>query len=167
MAIQVSSIEELQKVIMERVKQGINNTENYLINETQKTIKKEVYDKYKNPKRRYKRTYTLRDSVQVTNRNNGTFHYGITIGHNQTANWFSIGDGITYDTPYIVTYGTYGTFIGMADNQFGIYRYHDTTPNGSYSRPRPYMDITVEKLKDGNMYLKHLAKTIGGNVRVK
>ena len=75
MAIQVSSIEELQKVIMERVKQGINNTENYLINETQKTIKKEVYDKYKNHKRIYKRTYALRDSVEMTNRNNETFHY--------------------------------------------------------------------------------------------
>lgn len=164
MAIQVSSIAELQRAIMQQVSQGIQKTEDYLINETKDTINEVVYKAYTPDK--YKRTYVLRDSVQVTNRRQGMNSYGVTIGHNDTANWFSIGEGITYDTPSIVTYGTYGTFIGMADDQFGTYRYHDTTPDGTYSKPRRYMDVTVEKLEQGDKYLQHLANILGSNVTV-
>lgn len=164
MAIIVSSIAELQRVIMEQVNQGIQNTESYLINETKDTIDEVVYQQYTPDK--YQRTYTLRESIQITNRHRSANSCGVTVGHNDTANWFSIGEGLTYDTPYIVSEGKYGTFIGMADDQFGNYILHNTTPKGTYSKPRRYMDATVNKLTQGNRYLQHLAHTIGGNVRV-
>ena len=165
MAIQVSSIAELQRVMMQQVSQGIQKTEGYLVDETKNTIDEVVYKKY-TPKK-YKRTYTLRDSVQITQRHNGMNNCGVTVGHNDTASWFSIGDGVTYNTPSIVTNGTYGVFIGMADDQFGNYIYHNTTPNKIYGRPRRYMDATVNKLEQGNKYLQHLANTIGNNVTVR
>lgn len=165
MAIQVSSIAELERVMMEQVMQGIQDTEDFLINETKDAVDKTVYQQYQPNK--YQRTYTLRDSIQITNRHKNLNNCGVTVGHNDTANWFSIGDGITYDTPYIVSEGKYGTFVGWADDQFGNYILHNTTPKGSYSKPRRYMDEAVQSLKSGDKYLKYLVATMGSGVTIK
>ena len=159
MAIQVSSIAELQRVMMEKVNQGMQKTEDFVIDETKDAVNKTVYQQYSPDP--YKRTFALRDSIQVTERYSGIGGCGMTVGHNGTASWFSIGNGSISNVPSIVTNGNYGTFIGMADDQFGNYRYHDTTPLGSYSKPRRYMDEAVQSLKAGNNYLQHLVANIG------
>lgn len=164
MAIQVSSIAELQRVMMQQVMQGIQDTEDFLVNEAKDAVNETVYKQYDPDK--YKRTYVLRDSIQITNRHSNLNNCGVTVGHNDTANWFSIGDGITYDTPSIVTYGKYGTFKGWADDQFGNYILHNTTPKIAYGKPRRYMDEAVQSLKSGDKYLKHLVATMGNGVTI-
>ena len=164
MAIQVSSIAELQQVMMQQVKEAMQRTEYYVLAQTKTTIDKEVYNKYQ--PNTYYRTYYLRDSVDVVDRNSGRNYYSMTVGHQPQADWFSIGEHTIKYVPEIVTYGKYGTYIGYGLDQFGNMRYHNTTPNGAYSKPRPYMSKTVDTLKNRNKYLKHLANNIGGDVSV-
>ena len=155
----VKSIAELQKAMMDMVNNAIEDTSDFLIKETTDMIKKTVYDAY--IPIYYDRTHTLEYSVGATNKS----YCSITIGHFPSY-WHSIQQGVINEVPQIVTSGSYGTYIGMGENQHGEYIYHNTTPDGSYGRPRPYMDRTVEELKSGNKYLKHLANNINANVKV-
>ena len=145
---------------MQKVYEGMERTEDFLIDETKEAVNKTVYQQYSPDK--YTRTFALRDSIQVTERYNGVRGCGMTVGHNGTAGWFSIGRGVISDVPSIVTNGSYGTFIGMADDQFGNYSYHDTTPKGAYAKPRNYMEEAVQSLTAGNKYLQCLVANIDG-----
>lgn len=159
----VKNIAELRALMMQKVREGMENTEDYVIEETKSTIDKVVYDKYEPD--RYYRTFHLRDSIDTISRKSSARKYSMIIGH-KTDDWFSIGEFVIDYVPKIVTEGKYGTYKGMGIDQFGELSYHDTTPKGSYSKPRPYMDETVKSLKDGNKYLKHLANNIDADVRV-
>ena len=165
MVIQVNSIAELQRVMMEQVSQAMQQTEDFVIEETKDAVNQTVYQQYTPD--RYKRTYALRDSIQITERYRGAGGCGMVVGHNGSASWFSIGEGTTSDVPSIVTNGNYGTFVGMADDQFGNYSWHDTTPKGSYCKPRNYMEEAVQSLMAGNKYLQHLVAKIGNGATIR
>lgn len=159
MAIQVSSIAELQRVMMQQVQEAMDNTSHWLVNEVKDTVDKTVYDAY-NPDV-YDRTDTLMNSLDITDTQRSNKYYSMTVGH-QPSYWHSIGQGVINYVPYIVHYGKVGTYVGMGENQHGHYVYHNTSPNGrAYGRPRPYMDNAVQSLKAGNKYLQHLVANIG------
>lgn len=165
MAIQVNSIAELQKVMMDMVEDAMDDTSDFLVDKTREIIDKTVYDVYK-PKY-YHRTNYLRDSVDIIDFERSNKRYSMTIGHNKdNFDWFSIGEHTIDYVPEIVTYGKYGTYRGYGTDQMGIWRYHDTTPSGSYSKPRPYMDKTVKALKSNNTYLNQLKSNINSNVEI-
>lgn len=158
----VKSIAELKKAMMNLVKDSMDENKDWLIQETKDKVDEVVYDIY-DPVR-YFRTNYLKDSIDIINDKQSSRRYSITVGHNlDNRDWFSIGEFTINYVPQIVTYGKYGTFIGMAYDQFGNYTPHDTTPKGSYSRPRPYMDKTVEELKSNNKYLHQIVNSINAN----
>jgi hypothetical protein len=166
MAIQVSSITELQQVMMDLVGEAMDDTADWVIEETKKMVDKEVYDAY-DPEV-YHRTNYLRDSIDVVDLSRSSRHYSMTIGHDKDGlDWWSISEHTINYVPTIVTYGRVGTYVGYGDDQFGNRRYHNIDPKGkSYGRPRPYMDRTVEALKSGNNYLNKVVANLGGCVTV-
>lgn len=163
MAIQVSSIAELQRMMMQQVQEAMDNTSHWLINEVKDSVDKTVYEVY-DPKV-YDRTNTLINSIDITDTQRSNRYYSMTVGH-QPSYWHSIQQGSINYAPQIVTYGKYGTYIGMGENQHGEYVYHNTTPRGAYSRPRPYMDDAVQSLKTRNKYLNHLVANIGNGATI-
>ena len=164
MAIQVGSIAELQRVMMQQVQEAMDNTSHWLINEVKDNVDKTVYDAYSPDV--YDRTDTLMNSLDITDTQRSNRYYSMTIGH-QPSYWHSIGQGAINYVPYIVHYGKVGTYVGMGEDQHGHYRYHDTSPNGrAYGRPRPYMDNAVQSLKAGNKYLQHLVANIGNGATI-
>ena len=164
MAIQVSSIAELQRVMMEQVKDAMENTSHWLINEVKDVVDKTVYDAY-NPDV-YDRTDTLINSIDITDTKGSNRYYSLTVGH-QPSYWHSIGEGVIDYVPYIVHYGKTGTYVGMGENQHGQYVYHSIQPKGTpYGRPRPYMDRAVKSLKSRNKYLRHLVANIGNGATI-
>lgn len=166
MAIQVSSIAELQKVMMQQVQEAMDNTSHWLLNEVKDTVDKTVYDAYSPKIDGYERTKTLINSIDITNTQGSNRYYSMTVGH-QPSYWHSIGQGVIDYVPHIVHYGKVGTYIGMGEDQHGNYRYHDTSPNGrAYGKPRPYMDNAVQSLKVGNKYLRHLVANIGNGASI-
>lgn len=165
MAIQVSSISELQKVMMSMVKSAMKSESDWLVNYTKDIVQETVYDAYEPDM--YDRTFQLKDSVDIVKTKASVDSYSMTVGHNlKGIYWHSVKDYHKVGVPEIVTYGKYGTYIGGGYDQYGNYTYHDITPNGTYSRPRPYMDKTVEKLKSNDEYLEHLAQNINANVDI-
>ena len=164
MAIQVSSIAELQKVMMQQVQEAMDNTSHWLLNEVKDTVDKTVYDAYSPTV--YGRTNTLINSIDITESQGSNRYCSITVGH-QPSYWHSIGAGAINYVPHIVHYGKTGTYEGMGENQYGHYVYHSIHPKGTpYGRPRPYMDKAVKSLKSGNKYLRHLVANIGNGVSI-
>jgi hypothetical protein len=164
MAIQVSSIAELEMVMMQQVQEAMNNTSQWLINEVKDVVDKTVYDAYTPDV--YDRTDTLINSIDITDTQDGYRYYSMTVGH-QPSYWHSIGQGAIDYVPQIVHSGKVGTYEGMGENQHGEFVYHHIDPRGkAYGRPRPYMDKAVKSLKTGNKYLRHLVANIGNGARI-
>lgn len=166
MAIQVSSIAELQRVMMEQIQEAMDNTSHWLINEVKDSVNKTVYEAYTPSQDGYDRTETLINSIDITDTQGSNRYYSITIGH-QPSYWHSIGQGVIDYVPQIVHNGKVGTFIGFGEDQNGVYRHHYIVPNGTpYGKPRPYMDNAVKSLKSRNKYLKHLVANIGNGATI-
>ena len=166
MAIQVSSIAELQSVMMRQVQEAMDNTSQWLISEVKDVVDKTVYDAYTPVTDGYDRTDTLINSIDITDIQGGYRYYSMTVGH-QPSYWHSIGQGVIDYVPQIVHSGKVGTYEGMGENQHGEYVYHHIDPNGqAYGKPRPYMDKAVKSLKSRNKYLRHLVANIGNGAKI-
>ena len=166
MAKQVSSITELQQLMMQMVEDAMDDSADWVVKETKEMVDKVVYIAY-TPKV-YCRTDYLKDSIDVVDMSRSRRHYSMTIGHNKDGlDWWSISEHAINYVPTIVTYGAVGTYVGWGDDQFGRRRYHNIQPKGkAYGRPRPYMDRTVETLKSGNKYLNKVVANLGVNATV-
>lgn len=145
MAIQVSSIEELEKVIMGQVREAMRKTEDDMTEIIGRRIDTNVYQAY--TPRFYNRTYGLKSSL-----NTGTYHMDDKrirsyINHDPYyANWYSVKDGEKFDeVPYVVSLGRAGTFVGEGyDGEF-----HTLVPNGKpWGRSRYYMYMTDREYMD-------------------
>ena len=138
MAIQVSSIAELEKVMIDKVREAMYDTEVNMAETISERINENVYQAYR-PKF-YNRTYSLRSSL-----NTGTYDVSATkirsyINHDpHYASWYSVKDGEKFDeVPYVVSFGRAGTFVGEGyDGEF-----HTLVPSGAWGRPRYYMYMT-------------------------
>lgn len=164
MAIQVKSVQELRKVMMSLVKNGMQQTSSWLVKEVKDVVDNTVYDAY-TPKR-YERTESLINSIDITNTKSSVEAYSLIVGH-KPASWHSIGKGSIDYVPQIVHNGKTGAYVGIGTNQYGDYVYHKILPRGTpYGKPRPYMDKAVESLKSGNKYLHQLVDNIGNGAQV-
>lgn len=154
MAIQVSSIAELEKVMMEQIQEYMEKSSDNLIDEIKQSLDETVYN-YKPD--RYIRTYQLKDTLELDESQSTTSNTqaSMVVNHNtNNAVWFSVANGeIRKDIPEIVTgQKKYGTFVGQ-----GVYAYgsddHTINPLGQdWSKPRDYMKHAEEKL-EGYGYL--------------
>lgn len=156
MAIQVSSIAELERVMMEQTQKFMEKSSNKLINEIEQSIDETVYSY--NPDR-YKRTKQLQKTLRLDKQQStsGLKKASIVVNHNtDNAVWFSVGSGkLRKDIPEIVTYGAYGTIKGRGIYAYGS-DYHDINPSleqsKEWAKPRDYMKHAEEKL-EGYGYL--------------
>ena len=154
MAIVVSSIAELERVMMEETQKFMEKSSNKLINEIGQSIDETVYN-YKPD--RYIRTKQLKKTLRLDKQQSmsGLRKASVAVNHNtDNAVWFSVGSGnIRKDIPEIVTYGAYGTIKGCGINAYGS-DYHDIDPSrgGEWAKPRDYMKHAEEKL-EGYGYL--------------
>lgn len=153
MAIQVSSIAELQRVMMEQIQECMEKSSDNLIGEIKQSLDETVYNYEPD---RYIRTNQLKDTLELDESQSitSTTQASMVVNHNtDNAVWFSVANGeIRKDIPEIVTYGAYGTFVGQ-----GVYAYgsdeHTINPRGQvWSKPRDYMKHAEEKL-EGYGYL--------------
>jgi hypothetical protein len=153
MAIVVSSIAELQRVMMEQVKEAMDESVEDLKDEIKESIDEVVYDYQPE---RYERTKTLKDSLAQIGSSLTTRSASITVGHDTSQmDYFSVQDGSRrIDIPEIVTYGAYGTFKGQGVYAYGS-DYHDIDPSKGreWSKPRDYMAHAEQKL-EGYGYLR-------------
>jgi hypothetical protein len=145
MAIQVSSIEELKRVMMEETQRAMIKAEDNMLEDIGERINKEVYQAY-TPKV-YKRTGALKSSL-----NTGTYEVNSErirsyINHDTDyANWYSVKDGKKFnDVPKMVSFGWYGTFNGVGyDGQM-----HHLNPSGTkWGKSRYYMYLTDREYMD-------------------
>lgn len=161
MAVTVSSIEELQKVMMQQVHEAMEKSSDELINEIQKSMDEVVYS-YKPSY--YSRTYSLKKTLESDYKKSYWNHLkaSILIHHNKfgdNAEWTSVKSGNHYrNVPETVTQGKYGTFYGVGADE----EYHNINPNTrnallTWSKPRDYMKHAEEKL-GGDGYLKRCLK---------
>lgn len=154
MAIVVSSIAELKRVMMEQVHEAMERASDDLIDEIKDSIDTVVYDY--NP-RRYERTESLKKSLRLNPQQSkhNIVRATITIDHDKnSATWASVKSGKRYRyAPETVTYGKYGTYVGEgADGE-----YHKILPdepeNKVWSKPRDYMAHAKQQL-EGDGYLR-------------
>jgi hypothetical protein len=145
MAIVVSSIAELQRVMMEETQRAMIKTEDTMLEDISERINKEVYQAY-TPKV-YERTGDLKRSL-----NSGTYEVNPQrirsyVNHDPNyANWYSVKDGTRFEgVPDVVSFGYYGTFEGVGyDGQM-----HRINPNGTaWGKPRYYMYLTEREYMD-------------------
>lgn len=154
MAIQVSSIAELERAMMKETQKFMEKSSNKLINEIKQSVDETVYS-YKPD--RYKRTKQLKKTLRLDKQQSmsGLRKTTIVVNHDtDNAVWFSVGSGkLRKDIPEIVTYGGYGTIKGRGIYAYGS-DYHDINPSrgGEWAKPRDYMKHAEEKL-DGDGYL--------------
>lgn len=145
MGIIVSSIAELEAVMMAEVANAFKKSENDLIEEIKQSIDETVYN-YKPD--RYERSGDLKNTLEAK-----TVQTSMVVSHNtDKASWFSVKDGSSRkDIPEIVTYGAYGTFVGEGvDAHGGIY--HKIIPSlQEWAKPRDYMQH-AEEIVEGNGY---------------
>ena len=168
MAIQVSSIAELQRVMMKQVKSAMKAESDWLVNYTKDIVDKTVYDVY-DPEV-YERTGKLRDSIDIVKTKDGGNSYSMTVGHNlRGVYWHSVADYRNVGVPYIVHYGKTGTYRGVGYDQHGNYpTYHNISPRGKiYGSRRPYMDYTVKALQTSDLYVKKIASNLGSGVTIR
>ena len=153
MAIQVSSISELQRVMMAQVQECMEKSSDNLIEEIKQSLDETVYNYEPD---RYIRTNQLKDTLELDESQSitSTTQASMVVNHNtDNAVWFSVANGeIRKDIPEIVTYGAYGTFAGQ-----GVYVYgsdeHTINPRGRvWGKPKDYMKHAEEKL-EGYGYL--------------
>lgn len=169
MAIQVSSIAELQREMMKQVKSAMKAESDWLVDYTKDMVDKTVYDTYTPVNNGYERTGKLKDSVDITKTKDTGNSYSMTVGHNlKGVYWHSVADYRKVGVPYIVHYGKVGTYKGMGYDQYGTPNvYHNINPVGEvYGRRRPYMDYTVKALKTSDLYLKKIASNLGSGVTI-
>lgn len=167
MAIQVSSIAELQRAMMKQVKSAMKAESDWLVDYTKDVVQKTVYDVY-DPE--YERTGQLKDSIDITQTKDMGVSYSMTVGHNlKGVYWHSVADYRKVGVPYIVHYGKVGTYRGVGYDQHGNYpTYHNISPRGKiYGNRRPYMDYTVKALKTSDLYLRKIASNLGSGVTIK
>ena len=148
MAIQVSSIAELQRVMMEETERAMIKTEDDMLDIISRRIDKEVYQAYKpDPNNGYQRTYGLRSSLNTGTNAIDTEHIESYINHDTNyANWYSVKDGAKFDeVPWVVSMGMYGTFNGVGyDGQM-----HHLNPSGTkWGQSRFYMFMTEKEYMD-------------------
>ena len=151
MGIVVNSIAQLQAIMMQQVKQAMDESVEDLKNEIEESIDEVVYDY---TPVRYERNMTLKNSLAQTGSSLSTHSASITIGHDTgEMDYFSVKDGTKRrDIPEIVTYGAYGTFKGVGVDAYGS-DLHDIDPSkGGWSKPRDYMSHAEQKL-EGYGYL--------------
>ena len=145
MAIQVSSIAELQRVMMEETQRAMIKTEEDMIEIIERRIDKEVYQTY-TPKF-YKRTYSLKGSLNTGTYEPDSKRIRSYINHDPYyAKWYSVKDGEKFeDVPTVVSLGRYGTFNGVGyDGQI-----HHLNPSGTkWGEPRWYMYMTDKEYMD-------------------
>ena len=168
MAIQVSSIAQLQRVMMQQVKSAMKAESDWLVDYTKDMVQKTVYDVY-NPEV-YERTGQLKDSIDVIQTKDAGVSYSMTVGHNlKGVYWHSVADYRKVGVPYIVHYGKTGTYRGVGYDQHGAYpTYHNIDPRGKvYGRRRPYMDYTVKALQTSNLYLRNIVANLGGRATIR
>jgi len=152
MAIQVSSIEELKRVMMEETQRAMIKAEDNMLEDIGERINKVVYQAY-TPKV-YKRTGDLKSSL-----NSGTYEVNSErissyVNHDPYyANWYSVKDGARFeDVPLVVSMGyCWGTFNGIGyDGQM-----HHLNPSGTpWGKGRYYMYLTDREYM--NMLSYHL-----------
>lgn len=168
MSRQVSSIAELQQVMMEETKKVMDKSSNELINEIKQSVDEVVYN-YSPVK--YDRTHQLRESLEVDNSQSVSdgSQASIVIHHNTSnGGWFSVADGqYRMDIPEIVTHGAYGTFYGEGIEAHGV-KYHTIDPNGTeWGKERDYMKHAEEKLDGGGYLNRCLSPYLPSYVTVK
>lgn len=168
MAIQVSSIAELQRVMMKQVQEAMEKSADSLIDEIKQSIDETVYN-YEPV--RYIRTNQLKDSLELDESQSSlsSTQTSITVKHNtNNALWFSVANGnIRKDIPEIVTYGAYGTYKGR-----GVYyngsSYHNIDPlqNRKWGKSRDYMAHAEEKLKNGGYLNRCLSPHLPSHITI-
>ena len=167
MAIQVSSIAELQQIMMQQTQEFMNKSADNLIDEIKQSIDETVYDY--NPVR-YDRTKGLQNSLEADpSVSGGGSQASIRIQHNTSGgNWFSVADGQgRFDIPEIVTYGAYGTFRGTGIDAHGG-DYHDINPSGTaWGKARDYMQHAEDKLDGGGYLNRCLSPHLPSYVTIK
>jgi hypothetical protein len=169
MAIQVSSIAELQRIMMEQVHEAMKDSENDLIDEIKQSIDEVVYSY--NPVR-YDRSEDLKNTLELDDAQSklGIGTASITINHNKKkANWFSVKDGSKYNyVPETVVNGKYGAFKGEGIFAHGS-EYHDIDPKygTSWSKPRDYMKHTQKKLENGGYLTRCLSPHLPPHITIK
>jgi hypothetical protein len=153
MAIQVSSIEELKRVMMQQTQEFMNKSADNLIDEIKESIDETVYSYQPDT---YNRSKDLQNTLEADPSVSGNdTQASIRVQHNTSkAGWFSVKDGQgRFDIPEIVTYGAYGTFVGEGIEAHGR-KYHTINPKGTeWGKPRDYMQHAEDKLDNG-VYLK-------------
>ena len=166
---QVSSIAELQQVMMEETKKAMDKSSNDLIDEIKQSIDEVVYSY---DPIRYERSDDLKESLELNENASSctSDSASITIQHNlNKTHWFSVknGNNVQY-IPEIVTEGKYGIFKGEGIFAHGS-EYHDIDPRfgTSWSKPRDYMKHAKEKLDGGGYLNRCLSPYLPSYVTVK
>lgn len=149
MTMQVSSIAELEQLMISETQKAMDASSNDLIEEIKQSIDEVVYSY--SPVR-YGRTHALRESLE-SHSGGGGGDASLLVNHNTgNAGWFSVKDGSGISTiPEIVTYGGYGTFVGWGEYAHGN-AWHNINPSGAWAGARDYMQHAEDKL-DGGGYL--------------
>lgn len=176
MAIQVSSIAELERVMMEQIHEAMKDSEDDLIDEIKQSIDEVVYQAYQNPHQKYKRTYSLKETLRS---NPASSKYNskratIAISHDKTqSDWYSVKSGNHYyNVPERVVEGSYGTFngIGKATPYSQDGERHNINPSASdsqkWSKPRDYMKHAEEKLEGDGYLNKCLARHLPSHMKI-
>lgn len=145
MIIQVSSIAELQRVIMEETQRAMIKTEDDMVMIIGDRIDKEVYQAY--TPNSYNRTGDLKSSLDTGTCVWSPQRIQSYIRHDPYyANWRSVKYGTKFSSvPEVVSYGGYGTFNGEGyDGQR-----HTLNPSGTqWGKPRYYMYMTDREYMD-------------------
>lgn len=167
MAIQVSSIAELQQVMMQQTQEFMDKSADNLIDEIKQSIDETVYSY---PKTTYNRSKDLQNTLEVDpSVSGGAIQASIRVQHNTSnASWFSVKDGQgRFDIPEIVTYGAYGTFVGKGIEAHGR-SYHEINPSGTeWGSPRDYMQHAEDKLDGGGYLNRCLSPHLPSYVTIK
>lgn len=167
MAIQVSSIAELQRVMMQQVQEAMDKSADSLIDEIKQSINETVYSYQPDT---YKRSKDLQKTLEIDPSVSGnSTQASIRVQHNTSkAGWFSVKDGQgRFDIPEIVTYGAYGTFVGKGIEAYGR-TYHTINPSGTeWGKPRDYMQHAEDKLDNGGYLNRCLRPHLPSYVTIK
>ena len=145
MAIRISSIEELKRVMMEETQRAMIKTEDNMVMDIGEQINKEVYQKY-TPKV-YQRTGALKSSLNVGTYEVSPERIRSYVNHDTDyADWYSVQDGSKFSgVPEVVSFGYYGTFNGEGFDG----RIHHLNPSGTaWGKPRYYMYLIDREYMD-------------------
>lgn len=154
MAKQFKSLKELEKYLQKQMIKAMNDVGEHVKNEVKSQIDEDVYS---HTPSQYERTYELRESVVNQKAVISDDKVQVIIKHDN--------DLIH---PYPELYQHYSAKPDYTPDDYSEYvaeTVHDGTSGkyfgeGFWTKPRPYMDNTVEKLKSTNSHVEEFKKSL-------